>query len=101
MLGFGAYCATTPCACACHTKEAPADTTWGPISVRDVGAFGIARRAGVDLAQIEGADPATLLNVIRALLEDGVREDKRWTARVKLLEGRIDNAVDMLRGVRP
>lgn len=65
------------------------------------------KRAGVPLDCIavltgveKSADPIAreLRAVARLLVVDAIKEDRRWTERVKLLETRIDFAVDALRG---
>lgn len=60
----------------------------------------VCRRAGLTdsertLIEVGGGE---LHAIARKLVVDAVREDRRWTARVKLLETRIDFAVDALRG---
>jgi molecular chaperone DnaK (HSP70) len=61
----------------------------------------ILKRAGVTREEVRavvlaGGDRTDAL--VRALLTDAVAEDARWAERVKRLEGRIDFAVDALRG---
>lgn len=92
------YCATTPCGCECHQR----------LEVATRSMLAIASRADVRSPRImqamKLAGPATAVqvidmqNIILSLLRDGVREDERWCSRVKRLEGRIEFAVDALRG---
>lgn len=119
--GNSGYCASTPCACPCHAGAPPprpgADSELPP-SEEEL--RGILRRAGVPaeyLEQVlalllmeEGPDRVDrlynvhvvdlLCRAAAALLRDSVREGRRWTERVKLVERRTEFAMSALRGDR-
>jgi hypothetical protein len=90
--GRGPYCASTPCACTCHVGSWRYASRRPEVTAPEIAA--VLARAGLTPADdVNLSDP-----VVRALVRDAVREDRRWSARVKLLETRIDFAVDVMRG---
>lgn len=59
----------------------------------------ILRRAGIDYEArwvLVGSLPQD--QIVRAFVVDALREEERWTRRVKLVESRTDFAISALRG---
>jgi hypothetical protein len=122
--GGGAFCKQTPCACACHSDSfayrgrgpsylpAMPSVDLDSSTVAELAAVLkraglppdciVALRRGAPSSPPKSAGERELLlemsSIARALAMDAIREERRWTERVKLLEGRIDFAVEVLRG---